>query len=182
MQRKPKRRWEATSQTTVTDLERILTRIGATSFHVEKELSADGKGWARITFDRKGKRYVRECNGYYYSLDNLRAIGLQIDYLYRAFNVLNEVITAKEFEIEFDSIFGGLIADVSSPVMQLGDGSKGWWHVLGVERSASPDAIRNAYRALATVHHPDAGGDSTQFNELTRAFREGLEERNRTTS
>lgn len=41
--------------------------------------------------------------------------------------------------------------------------------LLGVDRHASPDDIRRAYRSLARRHHPDAGGDVATFQSLTAA-------------
>lgn len=41
---------------------------------------------------------------------------------------------------------------------------------LGVASTASMAEIRRAYRALAKVAHPDAGGDSNEFRHLTEAY------------
>lgn len=35
---------------------------------------------------------------------------------------------------------------------------------------APPDLVKAVYRHLAKVHHPDCGGDSKEFAELTEAF------------
>lgn len=42
--------------------------------------------------------------------------------------------------------------------------------VLGVNRSASRDEIRAAYRRRARALHPDKGGDATAFNMLQQAY------------
>jgi hypothetical protein len=41
---------------------------------------------------------------------------------------------------------------------------------LGVSDDADADAIKRAYRNLARVHHPDAGGDAEQFNRVAAAY------------
>lgn len=41
---------------------------------------------------------------------------------------------------------------------------------LGVSRNASPDEIKQAYRKLASVHHPDKGGDTAKFQEIQQAY------------
>lgn len=64
------RRFSATQQTTVRDLQRIMTKIGATSLRIEQDVMGGG---VRVIFDRAGKRYVRECKRWEDSIDNLRA-------------------------------------------------------------------------------------------------------------
>jgi curved DNA-binding protein len=44
------------------------------------------------------------------------------------------------------------------------------WQILGVERGASPDDIKSAYRKLARDHHPDLGGDPNRFIEIQQAY------------
>jgi DnaJ-class molecular chaperone len=44
------------------------------------------------------------------------------------------------------------------------------YQTLGVDRNASPDEIKRAYRRLASKHHPDKGGDKTRFQEIQAAY------------
>jgi DnaJ family protein A protein 2 len=41
---------------------------------------------------------------------------------------------------------------------------------LGLTQNASPDEIKKAYRKLAMQYHPDKGGDSEKFKEISHAY------------
>lgn len=45
-----------------------------------------------------------------------------------------------------------------------------YYEVLGVNRDASPDEIKKAFRRAATQHHPDRGGDEEKFKEINEAY------------
>jgi curved DNA-binding protein len=47
---------------------------------------------------------------------------------------------------------------------------KDLYSILGVARDANQDDIKRAYRRLASQHHPDKGGDKTQFQEIQEAY------------
>ena len=44
------------------------------------------------------------------------------------------------------------------------------YEILGVEKSASADQIKKAYRKLAVKNHPDKGGDPEVFKDIQKAF------------
>jgi curved DNA-binding protein len=46
-----------------------------------------------------------------------------------------------------------------------------YYDVLGVEKTATADKIKQAYRRLASQHHPDKGGDTKKFQEIEEAYR-----------
>lgn len=47
---------------------------------------------------------------------------------------------------------------------------KNYYETLGVDRNASAEEIKRAYRKLASQHHPDKGGDKTKFQEVQAAY------------
>lgn len=52
-------------------------------------------------------------------------------------------------------------------------GKRDYYEVLGVSRSASPDEIRNEFRALAKKYHPDVAeesGTEERFKEINEAY------------
>ncbi len=48
--------------------------------------------------------------------------------------------------------------------------SKDYYKLLGVEKNASKDEIKQAFRKLAHQHHPDKGGDEKKFKEINEAY------------
>lgn len=47
--------------------------------------------------------------------------------------------------------------------------SPDYYKILGVERTASQDDIKKAFRKLAAEHHPDKGGDPAKFKQVNTA-------------
>lgn len=48
--------------------------------------------------------------------------------------------------------------------------SKNYYDVLGVDKKATKEDIKKAFRKLAQKHHPDKGGDESVFKEITEAY------------
>ncbi|MFA6408522.1 MAG: molecular chaperone DnaJ [Candidatus Paceibacterota bacterium] len=48
--------------------------------------------------------------------------------------------------------------------------AKDYYNVLGVDKKATQDDIKNAFRKLAHKHHPDKGGSDDKFKEITEAY------------
>lgn len=45
-----------------------------------------------------------------------------------------------------------------------------YYSILGVKENASQDEIKKAYKKLAMQHHPDRGGDTKKFQEISQAY------------
>jgi len=45
-----------------------------------------------------------------------------------------------------------------------------FYEMIGVEKTASSDEIKKAFRKKALKEHPDKGGDPDKFKELTVAY------------
>lgn len=48
--------------------------------------------------------------------------------------------------------------------------AKNYYEILGVQKTASADDIKRAYRKLAAEHHPDRGGNADKFKEVSEAY------------
>ena len=48
--------------------------------------------------------------------------------------------------------------------------NKSYYDILGVDKKASPDEIKKAFRKQAQKHHPDAGGDEETFKQINEAY------------
>jgi curved DNA-binding protein len=49
-------------------------------------------------------------------------------------------------------------------------GKRNYYDILGVQRDATQDDIKKAFRKLAAKYHPDAGGDEEKFKEVSEAY------------
>lgn len=45
-----------------------------------------------------------------------------------------------------------------------------YYDTLGVDKSASADDIKKAYKRMASKHHPDKGGDENKFKQVQEAY------------
>jgi len=43
---------------------------------------------------------------------------------------------------------------------------------LGLPETATPDEVKAKWRQLCMIHHPDRGGNSCEFDELRRAYKQ----------
>ena len=48
--------------------------------------------------------------------------------------------------------------------------AKDYYAVLGIDKKASPEEVKKAFRKLAQKHHPDKGGEEAKFKEITEAY------------
>ena len=44
------------------------------------------------------------------------------------------------------------------------------YETLGVDKNATQDELKKAYRKLSKEHHPDKGGDEEKFKEISEAY------------
>ena len=160
-----KRRFSAQESTVKKDLRNTMTKIEATSLKISQD---EFSGEVEVIFDRDGKRYTKKCSRWENSLDNLRAIGLSIEYLYRAVEIYG-IESQEEFNNLFNSTFVGIEATPDDSVFKLGNETN-WWEILGVSKQATKEEIKNGFKSMARIHHPDKGGNPEQFLKVRKAY------------
>ena len=165
-----KRRFNAQESTVKRELRNTMKKVDATSLKIEQD---EFTGEVKVVFDRDGRRYTKSCSRWEESLDNLRAIQLSIEYLYRAIEVYGVDSSEEEFNDYFNSVFIGIEATPDDSVLLIADKNT-WNEILGVSKEATKKEIINAFKALAKTHHPDVGGDSDTFIRLRKAYEEGI--------
>jgi molecular chaperone DnaJ len=48
--------------------------------------------------------------------------------------------------------------------------SKNYYDILGIDKKATKDDVKKAFRKLAQKHHPDKGGEEAKFKDITEAY------------
>jgi DnaJ-domain-containing protein 1 len=112
---------------------------------------------------QQGKRsLVIACDSYRTTRANMRAIGATVAAL--------RTIQRHGATSLLERAFTGFTA-----LPPKGGEERPWWEVLGVERAASAEQVKLAFRALAARHHPDAGGDHETMARISRAYAQAQE-------
>lgn len=65
--------------------------------------------------------------------------------------------------------FGGSRMDEEVPEKKEVDSNK-YYELLGVDKKATTEEIRKAFRKKALKEHPDKGGDPEKFKEISAAY------------
>ena len=165
-----KSRFSAQESTIKRELMNTMTKIKATSLKIEQD---EFTGEVKVIFDRNGTRYTKICKVWGNARDNLRAIGLSIEYMYRAVEIYGVDSQSKEFDNLIKGIFLSMEATPDDTVLKLVY-SNNWYEILGVSSNASKLDIQNAFRSLSKVHHPDVGGDKDTFIKIKEAMEKGI--------
>jgi DnaJ-class molecular chaperone len=52
--------------------------------------------------------------------------------------------------------------------------NKSPFEIINLTTSATTQEVKSSWRRLASIHHPDKGGDAEKFNELRQAYNAAL--------
>lgn len=113
-----------------------------------------------VYFQHEGQDVVMCCDQYLWPIDNLYAIAKGVE------SIRNMARWGVSDFIK--RAFTGFKA-----LPEVSEVNK-WWEVLGLPPNADKEAAKSAYRKLAQVHHPDAGGSVAMFNRITQAYQEAM--------
>ena len=115
-------------------------------------------GGVAVYFKRKGKDLCFACDRWNHVQDNMYAIALTIE----ALRGVARWGTGDMMEAAFTGFMAlpeKSSASYSSP-----------YELLGVPADASIDQIREAYKKMAKLYHPDAGGSADAFIAIKDAY------------
>jgi len=111
---------------------------------------------ASVYFDLNGKTVCLACDKWLRLWENLYSIAKTIDAM--------RAIDRWGVSDLLDRMFTGFIA--------ITDGSeKQWFDVLGVDKNASEEEVKKAYRERMRNAHPDAGGSDVIASEIITAYK-----------
>lgn len=112
--------------------------------------------------DAKGGALPRviACDSWNTVRENVRAIGLTVE-------ALRAIQRSGASEL-LERAYTGFAR------LPQSTGPRPWWEVLGIERQASRHAINQRFHELARTGHPDRGGDTARFAEITQAYHQAV--------
>lgn len=151
-----------------------LYLMGATNIVVSSNIPVRKDGWmygdmanekisdpgVAIYFKHKGIDIVMCCDTYFRVWENVYALGKGIEALRGM-----ERWGVSEF---MERAFTGFKALPEAREQQ-------WFEILGVPPASPADIIKEAYRKLVQIHHPDKGGTVDGFTRIKNAYLQGLE-------
>jgi len=117
-----------------------------------------------VYFTHGKRQLVIACDSYLSVRANVRAVGATVEAL--------RTIQRHGATSMLERAFTGFTA-----LPPKGGTGAPWWEVLGVAQTASAAEAKVAFRELARLHHPDAGGDTETMARLNRAYEQSQEER-----
>lgn len=170
--------FKASSQTTMTDLEKVLDALECINpvITTNQPLRLDGglrtaQGTApedtgvALYFTRHNEELCIPCDKFTTTYANLRAIGLTLEYIRRMERYgTSEMVNAA---------FRGFKALPESIIMGPGQ-SQAWYEVLQVSQDADAEIVRAAWRRLIARYHPDnqETGSPLKFDQVQKAYKE----------
>ena len=69
-----------------------------------------------------------------------------------------------------DDDFGGFPSGFGKPKPKKEVDTTKYYKILGVDKNASKDEIKKAYRTLVRTKHPDKGGSEEEFQNIQLAY------------
>jgi hypothetical protein len=114
----------------------------------------DDEGIA-IYFTRKGKDMVLACDKFAKREANMRAITKMID-------AIRGIERWGSYDM-MERAFTGFAQLEAPPDLRQ------WWEVLGVPENAHATNVEARYRSLRSLHHPDKGGEASEFQAVQMA-------------
>jgi hypothetical protein len=139
------------------------TRSGEVKMYADQSAAKEDPGVA-VYYTWDGDQYALSCDKWNTVTDNLQALNKAVE----AIRVIERWGTGEMMK----AAFSGFKPLPEPPKEQ--PKAKTWWEILGISQHAFDSEIRDAYRRLAKIHHPDAGGSAVMFNLINQAYQQGM--------
>lgn len=135
------------------------TRGGQVFMYADQIAASQDPGVA-VYYKWRNEQYALACDQWTTVTDNLQALNKTVE----AIRGIERWGTGEMMKAAFS---GFKALPVSEPVQK-------WYEVLGLTWSANKDQVREAYRRLAMIHHPDKGGSAVMFQKIKNAYDTGI--------
>jgi len=176
------RKFDVTLAQAFDDIETELDRLGADEFRYSfdaRQRKSDQRPYSRANPDDPGfalrwtmdeEQYAVACDYYTKLRDNVRTVGL-----YLREKRKQEARPVETGESEFANARLPP-ADQEDVVVAAAGEQEAPHEILDVAPDAAPEIVKAAARSLKKKHHPDNGGDTSQFRRIIDAEEAMLDE------
>lgn len=141
------------------ELHANLTRAGASTYYQKFKTEIEGSKSQRNN-QAQSDRIKREKAEAKRKADEARARAEKTRFDYERFQ--------QQFRQNFNGFRSGS-SQQSKPEVKI-EVPQEWFIVIGVDKNASNDEIKSAYRRKAKTSHPDHGGSLTEMQKLNGAY------------
>lgn len=178
-QREQTRKFDVTLARSFSDLEDELERLGVDDYDYEfdaKQRQRDKRPYANarpkdpsfvLRWSMSGEQFAIACDRYTRLRDNVRTVG---HYLHEKRKMEGRPVETGESEFANARLPSGEEEEeaiVPDPPAHT---------ILGIEANASANQIKNAFRRLTVVCHPDQGGSQEEMTAIKKAKETMLED------
>lgn len=133
---------------------------GGVQYMYADQIAAHEDPGVVVYYTWKGDQYALACDLWTTVTDNLQALNKTVD-------AIRGIARWGTGEMMKAAFAGFKALPASEP-------EKRWYEILGVKWNANKEEVKEAWRTLAMIHHPDKGGSATMFQRIKDAYDTGI--------